>query len=95
MTKFKQENAHPLWKKVGDLARKVGGHGGMDFIMNYRLLDCIRQGITPDMNVYDAADWSCILEISACSVKNGSMPVQCPDFTRGGWKDLKPLEVVS
>lgn len=95
MTKFKQENAHPLWKKVGDLARKVGGHGGMDYIMNYRLLDCIRQGITPDMNVYDAADWSCILEISACSVKNGSMPVQCPDFTRGGWKDLKPLEVVS
>ncbi len=95
MTKLMTENAHPLWKKVGDHARKVGGHGGMDFIMNYRLLDCIRQGITPDMTVYDAADWSAILEISACSVKNGSMPVQCPDFTRGGWKNLKPLEVVS
>ena len=95
MDKFKKDNAHPLWKKVGDLARKVGGHGGMDFIMNYRLLDCIRQGITPDMTVYDAADWSCILEISVCSVKNGSMPVKCPDFTRGGWQGLKPLGVVS
>jgi hypothetical protein len=92
---FMQENAHPLWKKVGELAKRVGGHGGMDFIMNYRLLDCVRQGITPDMTVYDAADWSCILEISACSVKNGSMPVQCPDFTRGGWKSLAPLPVVS
>ncbi len=95
MRKFQQENAHPLWKKVGDLARKVGGHGGMDFIMNYRLLDCVRQGITPDMTVYDAADWSCILEISACSVKNGSAPVKCPDFTRGGWQGLRPLGVVS
>jgi hypothetical protein len=95
MNKFKQENAHPLWKKVGELARKVGGHGGMDYIMNYRLLDCVRQGITPDMTVYDAADWSAILEISACSVKNGSMPVQCPDFTRGGWKTQAPLGVVS
>jgi len=92
---FMQENAHPLWKKVGELAKRVGGHGGMDFIMNYRLLDCIRQGVTPDMTVYDSADWSCILEISACSVKNGSMPVQCPDFTRGGWKSLTPLPVVS
>jgi hypothetical protein len=63
----------------------------MDFIMNYRLLDCLRQGLTPDMTVYDAADWSSLLEISARSVKEGSMPVACPDSTRGGWKTMPPL----
>jgi hypothetical protein len=88
-------NAHPLIKKVGESAKKVGGHGGMDHVMNYRMLDCLRQGITPDMTVYDAADWSSILEISVRSVKDGSMPIQCPDFTRGGWKGIKPLGIVS
>jgi predicted dehydrogenase len=95
LSKFMQANRHPLVTKVGELAKKVGGHGGMDFILNYRMLDCVRQGITPDMTVYDAADWSAILELSARSVKDGSMPVQCPDFTRGGWKDIKPLGIVS
>jgi hypothetical protein len=92
---FMKENQHPLVRKVGELARQVGGHGGMDFIMNYRLLDCLRQGLTPDMTVYDAADWSSLLEISARSVKDGSLPVACPDFTRGGWKTIPPLGIVS
>jgi len=92
---FMKEHQHPLVRKVGELARKVGGHGGMDFIMNYRLLDCLRQGLTPDMTVYDAADWSSLLEISARSVKEGSMPATCPDFTRGGWKTIPPLGIVS
>ena len=96
MEQFIKENAHPIWKKTGEYARKGGfGHGGMDYVMSWRLLDCVRQGITPDMNVYDAAAWSCILEASVCSVKNDGMPVQIPDFTRGGWKDLSPLPVVS
>ncbi|HAZ65874.1 MAG TPA: glycosyl hydrolase, partial [Opitutae bacterium] len=56
MEKFMKENGHPIWKKIGDYARKGGfGHGGMDYVMNWRLLDCVRQGITPDMTVYDAA----------------------------------------
>ena len=95
LTKFMKENQHPLIKKIGELGKKVGGHGGMDFVMAYRMLDCVRQGITPDMTVYDAADWSSILEISARSVKEGSMPIQCPDFTRGGWKTIPPLGIVS
>ena len=92
---FMKANQHPLIKKVGESAKKVGGHGGMDHVMNFRMLDCVRQGITPDMTVYDAADWSSILEISVRSVKDGSMPIQCPDFTRGGWKTIKPLGIVS
>ena len=95
LAKFMRENRHPLLRKVGETARQVGGHGGMDFVMNYRLLDCLRQGVTPDLTVYDAADWSSLLEVSARSVKEGSMPIACPDFTRGGWKDIRPLGIVS
>jgi hypothetical protein len=83
---------HPLWKKLAERA-KGGGHGGMDFVMNWRHLDCIRQGITPDSVVYDAASWSAILELSSLSVATGSMPVAIPDFTRGLWKSMEPLPV--
>jgi hypothetical protein len=89
---MRQKFTHPLWRKLQDRA-KGGGHGGMDFVMNWRLLDCIRQGITPDSVVYDAAAWSCIIEVSVRSVAAGSAPVVIPDFTRGLWKTMKPLGV--
>ena len=95
LTKFMQANAHPLIKKAGTDAKKVGGHGGMDHLMNYRFLDCVRQGITPDMTVYDAASWSCLMDLSDRSVRDSSLPIAYPDFTRGGWKDLKPLPLIS
>lgn len=95
LASFMRKNAHPLIKKVGDSARNVGGHGGMDHVMNFRLLDCLRQGITPDMTVYDAADWSSIIELSVRSVQEGSMPIACPDFTRGAWQTLQPLGIVA
>jgi hypothetical protein len=83
---------HPLWKKLQERA-KGGGHGGMDFVMSWRLMDCLRQGITPDSVVYDAAAWSCIIETSIRSVVTGSSPVNIPDFTRGLWKTMKPLGI--
>ena len=83
---------HPLWKKLADRA-KGGGHGGMDFVINWRLLDCLRQGITPDSVVYDAAAWSCFIELSVRSVSTGSLPVNIPDFTRGLWKTMPPLGI--
>ncbi|MCF7731372.1 MAG: Gfo/Idh/MocA family oxidoreductase [Akkermansiaceae bacterium] len=83
---------HPLWRKLEQRAQG-GGHGGMDFVMNWRHLDCIRQGITPDSVVYDAAAWSSIIEVSSLSVATGSMPVAIPDFTRGLWKSMEPLAV--
>jgi hypothetical protein len=91
---MREKFTHPLWKGLQEKA-KGGGHGGMDFVMNYRLLDCIRRGATPDMTVYDGALWSSLLELSSRSVALGSMPVQVPDFTRGAWKTMKPLEVVT
>ena len=83
---------HPLWKKLQERA-KGGGHGGMDFVMSWRLLDCIRRGTTPDSVVYDAAAWSCIIETSVHSVANGSAPVNIPDFTRGLWKTMQPIGI--
>lgn len=83
---------HPIVKEVGEKAKKVGGHGGMDFIMDYRLIYCLRNGLPLDQDVYDAAEWSSLVELTELSVKNGSIPVEIPDFTRGDWKQLKKLE---
>jgi hypothetical protein len=79
---------HPITKEVGELARKVGGHGGMDFTMDYRLIYCLRNGLPLDQDVYDAAEWSSIVELSEKSIENQSMPVRVPDFTRGAWQKV-------
>jgi len=92
MAIMREKFTHPLWKKLAERA-KGGGHGGMDFVMAWRLMDCLRQGITPDSVVYDAAAWSCIIETSVRSVATGSTPVSIPDFTRGLWRTMKPLAI--
>lgn len=83
---------HPFAREIGEKARQVGGHGGMDFIMDYRLIYCLRHGLPLDEDVYDAAEWSSIVELSEKSVLNGSVPVRIPDFTRGAWDKLKGLQ---
>lgn len=90
LEQLNKQYEHPLWKAVGDLARKSGGHGGMDFVMAYRLVQCLREGLVPDFDVYDAAAWSVPFPLSEQSMKKGSAPVQFPDFTRGGWKTTAP-----
>jgi len=80
---WKTKFTHPLWTTVGDLARKNGGHGGMDFVMAYRLVQTMREGLVPDNDVYDAVTWSAPFPLSAMSVAQGSAPVKFPDFTRG------------
>jgi predicted dehydrogenase len=86
LSEFKSKYEHPLWTAVGDLARKNGGHGGMDFIMAYRLVQCMREGLAPDFDVYDAAAWSVPYALCEQSVRKGSAPVKFPDFTRGAWR---------
>ena len=78
----------PMVSDIKAKAKEVGGHGGMDFIMDYRLIYCLRNGLPLDQDVYDAAEWSAIVELSKKSVENSGMPVQVPDFTRGAWKKL-------
>ena len=84
---------HPLWKSVGEIAKKVGGHGGMDFIMDLRWAYCMQNGLPLDMDVYDLASWSSIVECSRKSDLAGGAPVELPDFTRGAWKTAKPREI--
>lgn len=79
---------HPIQVELEEIAREVGGHGGMDFIMDYRLIYCLLNGLPLDQDVYDAAEWSAIGELSRISIENGSAPVEVPDFTRGAWKKL-------
>ena len=86
---FKPEFEHDLWRRQGDLARNLGGHGGMDFLMVYRIVECLRKGLPPDMDVYDAAAWSAPGPLSEISVAQGSAPVKFPDFTRGRWKEKR------
>ena len=77
-------------KRVGEMAKKVGGHGGMDFIMDWRLMDCLRNGLPLDQNVYDGALWSSIAPLSEWSVANRSQSIDVPDFTGGSWKTNVP-----
>jgi predicted dehydrogenase len=94
LAKMRQMFTHPLWTRLA--GRAVGsGHGGMDYVIDWRHLDCVRQGITPDSVVYDAAAWSCIVELSMRSVAAGSMPVAFPDFTRGLWRTMKPIGIAA
>ncbi|MDO5571772.1 MAG: Gfo/Idh/MocA family oxidoreductase [Bacteroidales bacterium] len=85
MTKYK----HPIHQELEETAKKVGGHGGMDFIMDYRLVYCLRNGLPLDMDVYDLAEWCSFAELSALSLENNSAAVAVPDFTRGGWDKVK------
>jgi predicted dehydrogenase len=73
---------HPLWKQFGEQARKSGGHGGMDFIMNYRLVQLLHEGCVPDSDVYDAAEWSAPGPLSEQSILQGFSVLPFPDFRR-------------
>lgn len=86
---------HPLWKRMGDEAKRNGGHGGMDFVMLWRIVYCLRNGEPLDQDVYDAATWSAIGPLSEKSVANRAQSVDVPDFTRGKWKTMPPLGIVS
>ena len=84
---------HPLWKELAEKA-KGAGHGGMDFIEDYRLIKCLREGTPTDMDVYDAAALSAVVELSVRSVKRRAASLDVPDFTRGRWKTRAPLPIV-
>ena len=88
-----QRYEHPLWKSER-VRTASGGHGGMDFLEDWRLITCLRAGLATDWDVYDAAAWSAIVELSERSVAGGSRPMDVPDFTRGRWRTRPPLGIV-
>jgi predicted dehydrogenase len=91
--KYLPEYEHPLWR-FDQAKNATTGHGGMDFLEDWRLIKCLREGLPTDMNVYDAAALSSVTALSEWSVANGSKPIDFPDFTRGRWKTTPPWGIV-
>ena len=91
---IREKYKHPLWKQAGEIAKKVGGHGGMDFLMVLRLSYCLQNGLPLDMNVYDLASWCCLCELTEKSADNRGRSMDIPDFTRGAWKTAPKLGLV-
>ncbi|MEM9408850.1 MAG: Gfo/Idh/MocA family oxidoreductase [Acidobacteriota bacterium] len=87
---YRDEFDHPLWRELEEKAAGAG-HGGMDYLEDYRLIDCLRKGEPTDMDVYDAAALSALCECTEISVAEKSRPVEIPDFTRGRWAKRSPI----
>jgi len=92
---MQQKYRHPIWDKLKAEIEKHGGHGGMDFVQIYRLIDCLNRGLPLDMDVYDGADWSVVTPLSKLSVDLGSIPVKFPDFTRGKWQGERAYGIMA
>jgi hypothetical protein len=90
--KMEEKYTPAIVKKVGEMAKQVGGHGGMDFLMDWHTIDCLRNGLPMDMDVYDAALWSSIAPLSEWSVAHRSNSIDIPDFTSGSWKTNQPVD---
>jgi hypothetical protein len=91
---LEEKYAPAIVKRVGELAKQVGGHGGMDFLEDWRLVDCLRNGLPLDQDVYDAALWSSIAPLSEWSVANNSNSIKVPDFTGGSWRTNTPVDIL-
>ena len=92
-SEYLKEFDHPLWKDIAERAAGAG-HGGMDYMEDYRLIKCLREGLPTDMSVYDAAALSSLVGLTVQSVSQKSRPVTVPDFTRGRWRTNPPLDIV-
>jgi len=93
LTRYYDEFEHPLWKSAR-VQGATAGHGGMDFLEDWRLIQCLRAGLPTDQTVYDAAAWSAIVELTQRSVAARGRPQDVPDFTRGKWQTTPPLGIV-
>ena len=94
LNEIRAEYDHPLWKRMGEEAVRNGGHGGMDYIMRARIIECLTRGEPLDQNVYEGAFWSVVGPLSEASVAQGGAPQAFPDFTRGEWRNTKALSVI-
>lgn len=90
---YAEEFDHPLWRRL-EKASAGAGHGGMDFIEDFRLVEALREGRPVDMDVYDGAMMSAVVELSGKSIQSGGAPIEFPDFTRGAWERHRELEVM-
>jgi hypothetical protein len=87
MSQYYDKWQHSYWRKDGEMARRAGGHGGIDYFVIYDFLRMVRTGEPPWIDAYDAASWSSILHCSHLSLDRKGAAVEIPDFTNGRWKD--------
>ncbi len=93
ITSLEERYEHALWKELEAEATASIGHGGMDFVMLWRIAWCLRNGVPLDQNVYDAAAWSAVTPLSEASNADRGSSKDFPDFTRGAWQTAQPLTV--
>lgn len=86
------EFEHPLWKDAA-VQRATTGHGGMDFLEDQRLIQCLRAGVPTDYTIWDGLAWSVITPLTEQSVAHRSQAMPIPDFTRGRWEVLPPMPI--
>lgn len=92
---YRDKYDHPLWKKLREqIDANAVGHGGMDFVMVYRMIRCLNEGLPLDINLYDSVLWSAITPLSELSVANNSKSIVIPDFTGGTWETARKNEVL-
>jgi len=95
LQKIYEKYEHPLYKRLGEVSKKMGGHGGMDFMMLFRIIECLREGQPLDQNVYEGCFWSAVGPLSEDSVREHGSSQKFPDFTRGQWETTAPLDIIS
>lgn len=93
LTAYRERYDHPLWRGIEERAAGAG-HGGMDYIEDHRLIQCLRQGTPMDFDVYDGASWTAVIMLSEASIAQRSRPLDFPDFTRGAWRTRPPLGII-
>ena len=92
LAEVKEKNAPELIRHIGETSKRFGGHGGMDFTIDWRVVDCLRNGLSMDINVYDSVLWSSLTPLSEWSVLNRSNSIDVPDFTGGIWETNPPID---
>ncbi len=94
LAEYAEEFEHPLWQEEMRARSEGAGHGGMDYLEDYRLIQCLLEGKSTDMDVYDGATWSAVIDLSERSIAGRSRSIDFPDFTRGAWKNRPPLGII-
>ena len=84
-----EEYRHPFVAEYKERGEEICGKRWIDFIMDNRLIYCLRNGLPLDMDVYDAVEWSVLVELTEQSAMMGGVPVEIPDFTRGEWERVE------
>lgn len=91
---LKERYTPAITRKFMEKRKQAGAmHGSRSYervtASDWRLIDCLRNGLPLEMDVYDAALWSVITPLSEWSVARQGMTVDIPDFTNGAWRTNK------